>query len=223
MSIISFDGVYKNFADGSDVIHALKPTSFSIEEGELVAIVGPSGSGKSTLLTLMGGLQTPTGGTIKFMNNDLSGMSEKEKVELRFNEIGFILQTSNLIPFLRIKDQFKIVDKFAKRKVDYEKARKIMDKMDILKRENLYPKDLSGGEKQRAAISRALYIEPKLVLADEPTASLDTKKAMYVIELLAEQTRSTNRSTVLVTHDERLLSYCDRVLRIVDGELTEVK
>ncbi len=222
MSIISFDQVYKDFQDGNEVIHALKETTFSIFPGELVAVVGPSGSGKSTLLTLMGGLQSPTGGTITFMDKKFSSMGKKEKTALRLDQIGFILQSSNLVPFLKIKDQFRLVDKMTKGAVKKEKARELMEEMDISKRQNLYPKDLSGGEQQRAAIARALYGEPKLVLADEPTASLDTKKALTVIELLAKQTRGTDRSTVMVTHDERLLDYCDRVLRIIDGQLTEV-
>ncbi len=222
MSIISFNQVYKDFQDGNEVIHALKETTFSIFPGELVAVVGPSGSGKSTLLTLMGGLQSPTGGTITFMDKNFTSMSKKEKTALRLEQIGFILQSSNLVPFLKIKDQFRLVDKLTKGDVKKEKARELMEEMDILKRQNLYPKDLSGGEQQRAAIARALYGAPKLILADEPTASLDTQKAMKVIELLAKQTRGTNRSTVMVTHDERLLDYCDRVLRIIDGKLTEV-
>ncbi len=221
MSIISFNQVYKDFKDGNEVIHALKETTFSVFPGELIAVVGPSGSGKSTLLTLMGGLQSPTGGTITFMDKNFSSMGKKEKTALRLDQIGFILQSSNLIPFLKIKDQFKLIDKLSKSSTQKEKAQELMEEMDIYKRRNLYPKDLSGGEQQRAAIARALYHEPKLVLADEPTASLDTKKAMTVIELLAKQTRGTDRSTVMVTHDERLLDYCDRVLRIIDGQLTE--
>ena len=221
MSIIKFDNVYKDFSDGNEVIHALKPTSFEIEPGQLVAVVGPSGSGKSTMLTLMGGLQTPTGGEILFKGQSLQKLSKKEQVDLRFQEIGFILQESNLVPFLKVKDQFKFVDKFAKRTERRERAVELMKEMDVLKRENQYPSALSGGERQRVAIARALYNEPGLILADEPTASLDTNKAMKVISLLANLTHGQNRATVVVTHDERLLKYCDRVFRITDGSLVE--
>ena len=221
MEIIKFDNVTKEFQDGSETIQALKSTSFSIESGQLVAIIGPSGSGKSTLLTMMGGLQRPTEGTITFMGEDISTMDEKDRNVLRFDQIGFILQASNLVPFLTIEDQFKLVDKFAGRKYDRERAHKLMEDLDILKRKDLYPGDLSGGERQRAAICRALYPDPKLLLADEPTASLDTERAKQVVELLHDLTEDSERSTVMVTHDIRLLEYCDKVFRIVDGEMTE--
>ncbi len=221
MSIIKFENVYKNFTDGEEIIQALKPTSFEINTGELIAIVGPSGSGKSTLLTLMGGLQKPSGGTILFKDKNFYSLSKKEQIKLRFDEIGFILQSSNLIPFLKIKDQFRFIDKYAKRGEQKEKTKNLMEKMDILKRKNLYPSSLSGGERQRVAIARAIYNEPSLILADEPTASLDTNKAMNVISILSELTHEKNRATVMVTHDERLLKYCDRIFRIIDGELSE--
>lgn len=221
--IMKFENVKKTFEDGSETIEALKSTSFSVNAGELVAIIGPSGSGKSTLLTMMGGLQRPSGGTITFNDKNLSSMDEKNRNKLRFDEIGFILQASNLVPFLTIEEQFKLVDKFAKRPYDKDRAEKLMKEMDIFKRKDLYPGDLSGGERQRAAICRALYPNPKLLLADEPTASLDSEKAMQVVELLKEQTKDSDRSTVMVTHDNRLLEYCDKVYRIVDGEMTQEK
>ncbi|MBG9982365.1 ABC transporter ATP-binding protein [Aerococcaceae bacterium DSM 111020] len=219
--IIRFENVYKEFEDGGDTIEALKETSFSINAGELVAIVGPSGSGKSTLLTMMGGLQQPTNGKIFFNGQDISEMKEKDRNDLRFDKIGFILQASNLVPFLTIEEQFELVDKFRGSKHDREKAKKIMEKFDIYKRKNQYPGDLSGGERQRAAISRALYPEPNLILADEPTASLDTERAIKVVKILDDITKESNRTTVMVTHDNRLLEYCDRVFKIIDGQLTE--
>ncbi|NLW51844.1 MAG: ABC transporter ATP-binding protein [Tissierellia bacterium] len=223
MEIMKFDNVKKTFEDGQEVIEALKSTSFSINAGELVAIIGPSGSGKSTLLTMMGGLQRPTEGTITFMDEDISTMVEKERNILRFDQIGFILQASNLVPFLTIEEQFELVDKFAGKKHDSKRAEELMKEMDIYKRKDLYPSDLSGGERQRAAICRALFPNPKLLLADEPTASLDTEKAIQVVELLKKITKDSERSTVMVTHDNRLLEYCDKVYRIVDGEMTQEK
>lgn len=222
MSIIKFEKAYKTFQDGDERVEALKETSFEIQSGEVVAIIGPSGSGKSTLLTMMGGLQRPTGGKITFDGERLDEMDEKKRNKLRFTKIGFILQSSNLIPYLTIEDQFRFVDKFAGREYQKQKAEELLNRMGIGHRKKQYPGDLSGGERQRAAICRALYMEPKLLLADEPTASLDSTKAKEVIELLAEQTRDSDHSTVLVTHDERLLDYCDRVLRIVDGVMKEV-
>lgn len=221
MEIMKFDNVYKTFEDNGEKIEAFKKASFTLNSGELVAIVGPSGSGKSTLLTMMGGLQRPTGGQITFNGKNLSDMDKKQRNKLRFDEIGFILQASNLVPYLTIEEQFQLVDKFAKRKRNKEKSDKILDKMGILKRKNQYPGDISGGERQRAAIARALYTEPKLLLADEPTASLDSKKAIEVMKLLRDITNETDRTTVIVTHDTRLLEYCDRTFEVVDGVLTE--
>lgn len=223
MEIIKFEDVKKTFEDGQETIEALKPASFTINSGELVAIIGPSGSGKSTLLTVMGGLQKPSGGKITFMGKDISELDEKGRNKIRFDQIGFILQSSNLVPYLTIEDQFKLVNKFEKKKYDKERAEELMEKVGILKRKDLYPADLSGGERQRAAICRALYPDPKLLLADEPTASLDTEKAVQVIELLQKFTKDSERSTVMVTHDERLLEYCDKVFKIVDGEVTQEK
>ncbi|AMB98476.1 hemin ABC transporter ATP-binding protein [Aerococcus urinaehominis] len=221
MEIMKFEKVYKTFEENGETIEALKEASFSLNAGELVAIVGPSGSGKSTLLTMMGGLQRPSGGTITFAGRDLSAMDEKERNKLRFDKIGFVLQSSNLVPYLTLDDQFALVDQFAGRKRDQQKSDELLEKMAILDRKNQYPGDLSGGERQRGAIARALYTEPNLLLADEPTASLDSKKAIEVIQLLKDLTTDSDRTTVLVTHDERLLAYCDRVFKVLDGVLEE--
>lgn len=221
MEIMKFKNVYKTFEEYGETIEAFKEASFTLNSGELVAIVGPSGSGKSTLLTMMGGLQRPTGGTITFNGEDLSSMDEKDRNKLRFDKIGFILQSSNLVPYLTLNEQFALVDKFAKVKRNEEKSDSLLEKMGILKRKNQYPGDISGGERQRAAIARALYTEPKLLLADEPTASLDSAKTIEIIELLRDMTHGNNRTTVLVTHDNRLLKYCDRVFEVIDGVLKE--
>lgn len=222
MEIIKFEKVYKTFEENGEKIEALKETSFTLNSGELVAIIGPSGSGKSTLLTMMGGLQRPSGGIITFEDKNLSSMSEEQRNNLRFDKIGFILQASNLVPYLTLDDQFALVDKFAGRERNSEKSDAILKKMSILNRKKQYPGDLSGGERQRGAIARALYTEPSLLLADEPTASLDSKKALEVIQLLKELTNNSNRTTVIVTHDERLLEYCDRVFKVVDGVVEEI-
>ncbi len=221
MEIMRFDNVYKTFKEYGETVEAFKKASFSLHSGELVAIVGPSGSGKSTLLTMMGGLQRPTGGTISFNGEDLSNMDEKDRNKLRFDKIGFVLQSSNLVPYLTLNEQFALVDKFAKVKRNEAKSDKLLEKMGILKRKNQYPGDISGGERQRAAIARALYTEPKLLLADEPTASLDSAKTIEIIELLKDMTHGNDRTTVLVTHDNRLLKYCDRVFEVIDGVLKE--
>lgn len=206
--------------DGTKRIQALKKTSFSVNQGEFVALIGPSGSGKSTLLTIIGGLQQPDEGKVLIQGNKFSEVNDKERTQLRFKDLGFILQASNLIPFLKVKDQLHLVDKINKEDTDSNYIDNLLKQLGIQKLVNKYPSDLSGGEKQRVAIARALYHNPSVILADEPTASLDSERAFEVVELLAESTKKNNKATIMVTHDERLIDYCDKVYRIVDGNLT---
>ncbi|OJF89714.1 ABC transporter ATP-binding protein [Alkalibacterium sp. 20] len=221
MKLIELKDVKKTFKDGRKTIEALKSTNFSVEEGEFVAIIGPSGSGKSTFLTIIGGLQTPTEGKVFIKNDKFSELEEKDRATKRFNEIGFILQASNLIPFLTVKDQLRLVNKVEKSKIDDDKVEKLLSELGIDNLMDKYPSDLSGGEKQRAAIARALYHDPAVILADEPTASLDTDRAFEVVEILARETKKKKKATIMVTHDERLTEYCDSVYTMRDGVLTK--
>lgn len=220
MELIQVKNVEKSFMDGTKQIQALKKTSFSVNQGEFVALIGPSGSGKSTLLTIIGGLQQPDDGKVLIQGNKFSEVNDKERTQLRFKDLGFILQASNLIPFLKVKDQLHLVDKINKEDTDSNYIDNLLKQLGIQKLANKYPSDLSGGEKQRVAIARALYHNPSVILADEPTASLDSERAFEVVELLAESTKKNNKATIMVTHDERLIDYCDKVYRIVDGNLT---
>lgn len=221
MKLIDAVDVSKKFDDGGKEIEALKATNFSVSAGEFVAIIGPSGSGKSTLLTILGGLQTPTTGKVEIQEKEFSEVSDKKRTKLRFEEIGFILQASNLVPFLKVRDQLRLVNKVNGTKFDSEKNKELMDGLGIEELENKYPSDLSGGQRQRVAIARALYHDPAVILADEPTASLDTEKAFEVVEILARETKEKQKATIMVTHDERLISYCDRVYVMKDGVLSE--
>lgn len=220
MSAIEFKDVKKTFKDGDTMIEALKETNFSVEKGEFVAIIGPSGSGKSTFLTIAGGLQAPTAGEVLINDQPFSDQKEKNRAKLRFKEIGFILQASNLVPFLTVKKQLKLVDKVSKENKT-QSAQDLFTQLGIDKLQNKYPEDLSGGERQRVAIARALYHDPTIILADEPTASLDSKKAYEVVKILAQETKEKNKATIMVTHDTRLTDYCDRVLVMEDGVLKE--
>lgn len=202
------------------MIEALKETNFSVEKGEFVAIIGPSGSGKSTFLTIAGGLQAPTAGEVLINDQPFSDQKEKIRAKLRFKEIGFILQASNLVPFLTVKKQLKLVDKVSKENKT-QSAQDLFTQLGIDKLQNKYPEDLSGGERQRVAIARALYHDPTIILADEPTASLDSEKAYEVVKILAQETKEKNKATIMVTHDTRLTDYCDRVLVMEDGVLKE--
>ncbi|HEP5318089.1 TPA: ABC transporter ATP-binding protein, partial [Streptococcus pyogenes] len=195
-------------------------TDFSIEAGEFVAIIGPSGSGKSTFLTIAGGLQTPSSGQLIIDGTDYTHLSEKERSRLRFKSVGFILQASNLIPFLTVQQQLELVDHLTGSK-EKAKANQLFDDLGITGLKHQLPQELSGGERQRAAIARALYHDPALILADEPTASLDTEKAYEVVKLLAKESKEKNKAIIMVTHDDRMLKYCDKVYRMQDGELRQ--
>ena len=222
MSAIEVKNVTKTFKDGDTTIEALKETNFSVEKGEFVAVIGPSGSGKSTFLTIIGGLQTPTEGEVRINNQAFSGKKEKERAKLRFDEIGFILQASNLVPFLTVKKQLVLVDKVAKQKAN-KKGLDLLKQLEVESLENKYPEELSGGERQRVAIARALYNDPTIILADEPTASLDTEKAYEVVKILAKEAKEREKAIIMVTHDLRLVDYCDKVYLMNDGVISEKK
>ena len=188
MNVLEFINVTKSYQDGNKEIEALKETNFKIEEGQFIAIIGPSGSGKSTFLTLAGGLQTPSKGQIIINGKDYTNLSKKERSKLRFNDIGFVLQASNLVPFLTAKQQLELVDRINKKKRQkLQDQKSLFIELGIDHLENKLPKDLSGGERQRLAIARALYNNPAIILADEPTASLDSDRAFEVVDLLSKE------------------------------------
>lgn len=222
MNVLEFKNVTKSYQDGNNEIEALKETNFKIEEGQFIAIIGPSGSGKSTFLTLAGGLQTPTKGQIIINGKDYTNLSEKERAKLRFNDIGFVLQASNLVPFLTAKQQLELVDRINKKnKHTIQDKHSLFKELGIEHLENKLPKDLSGGERQRLAIARALYNDPAIILADEPTASLDSERAFEVVDLLSKECREKNKSIIMVTHDNRMIEKCDHVYRMKDGILAK--
>ena len=222
MNVLEFKNVTKSYRDGNKEIEALKETNFKIEEGQFIAIIGPSGSGKSTFLTLAGGLQTPSKGQIIINGKDYTNLSEKERAKLRFNDIGFVLQASNLVPFLTAKQQLELVDRInKKRKRTLQDQESLFKELGIDHLENKLPKDLSGGERQRLAIARALYNNPAIILADEPTASLDSDRAFEVVDLLSKECKEKNKSIIMVTHDNRMIEKCDHVYRMKDGILTK--
>ena len=222
MNVLEFKNVTKSYQDGNNEIEALKETNFKIEEGQFIAIIGPSGSGKSTFLTLAGGLQTPSKGQIIINGKDYTNWSEKERAKLRFNDIGFVLQASNLVPFLTAKQQLELVDRINKKnKQTIQDKHSLFKELGIEHLENKLPKDLSGGERQRLAIARALYNDPAIILADEPTASLDSDRAFEVVDLLSKECREKNKSIIMVTHDNRMIEKCNHVYRMKDGILTK--
>ncbi len=222
MNVLEFKNVTRSYQDGNKEIEALKETNFKIEAGQFIAIIGPSGSGKSTFLTLAGGLQTPSKGQIIINGKDYTNLSEKERSKLRFNDIGFVLQASNLVPFLTAKQQLELVDRINKKKRQtLQDQKSLFKELGIDHLENKLPKDLSGGERQRLAIARALYNNPAIILADEPTASLDSERAFEVVDLLLKECKEKNKSIIMVTHDNRMIEKCDHVYRMKDGILTK--
>ncbi|AEA93214.1 ABC transporter, ATP-binding protein [Enterococcus faecalis ATCC 29200] len=220
-NVLEMKNIYKKYGEKHTEVIALKELSFAVQPGEFVAVIGPSGSGKSTFLTIAAGLQAPTSGEVIVGGQSLNKLTKKQRLAQRFQKIGFILQSSNLVPFLTVEDQFHLIEKVDKSRKNSELKEQLLETLGLKELRNSYPRDLSGGERQRVAIACALYHEPDVILADEPTASLDTEKAFDVVQLLAKEAKEKDKGIIMVTHDERLLKYCDRVVRIRDGELTE--
>ncbi|WP_223135153.1 ABC transporter ATP-binding protein [Enterococcus faecalis] len=220
-NVLEIKNIYKKYGEKHTEVIALKELSFAVQPGEFVAVIGPSGSGKSTFLTIAAGLQAPTSGEVIVGGQSLNKLTKKQRLAQRFQKIGFILQSSNLVPFLTVEDQFHLIEKVDKSRKNSELKEQLLETLGLKELRNSYPRDLSGGERQRVAIACALYHEPDVILADEPTASLDTEKAFDVVQLLAKEAKEKDKGIIMVTHDERLLKYCDRVVRIRDGELTE--
>lgn len=221
MPLVEMINVNREYGSGRTLVEALHPTNFTLNRGEFVAIIGPSGSGKTTFLTILGLLQSPTRGQIFVDGKDVTKMNSGRKTDLRFNKFGFVLQASNLIPFLTVKDQFKVVDKFSvtrRRRMNRDELLRLLDLENVA---NNFPSNLSGGERQRAAIARALYNNPEIILADEPTASLDSNRAQQVVELLANVAHQSQRGVVMITHDTRLLAAVDHVYEMRDGFLQQ--
>ena len=217
--MLKFENVIKSFKDGDQTIEAVKNTSITFDKGECIAIIGPSGSGKSTFLTIAGALQTPTEGDVKINGQSISGMNSKELAHLRLNEIGFILQASNLVPFLSVKQQFQLLKKSKKDVMADSELDELFEKLSLKKVKDQLPSEISGGQKQRVAIAKSLYTNPSIILADEPTASLDTENALKVMQILKEETEQRMKTCIIVTHDERLTEYCDAVYKMTDGIL----
>ena len=220
MPVLELKNIVKNYPDGENINEVLKDISFQVKKGEFAAIMGPSRAGKSTLLTIMGALLSPSSGTVLLNNQDISHFSKKQQTQLRLNEIGFIFQNSDLIPYLKISEQLQFIQKISNKKSTDAIA--ILKQLGLGHRLNSYPNALSGGEKQRVAIARAFINQPDLILADEPTASLDSKRGREVVQIIQETVHQQNKAAVMVTHDERILDLVDSIWQIEDGKLNKV-
>lgn len=222
-TVVSLDGVTKTYELGGTV-EALSDVSLSLEEGSYTAVMGPSGSGKSTLLNLIGGLDTPTEGEVRVRNNDLAGLSEDERAELRGTEVGFVFQTFNLLPRLTARKNVAMPLSFSgvPRDERLERAASLLEDVGLGDRLDHRPPELSGGQRQRVAIARALAPEPSVLLADEPTGNVDTGTGERIMDVFGDLSGSGN-SILLVTHERRIAEHADRIVHIRDGEVEDIE
>lgn len=223
MSVITLKDVNKTYGKGDAEVKALKNINFTAQKGEVVLIIGPSGAGKSTFLTIAGAIQRPTSGIVEIDNQDISNLKAKDADKLRLNKIGFVLQAYNLVPYLTVEQQFELVNKVKKDNLSKEELADLLKKLEIDHLVKKYPKELSGGQKQRVAIARALYAKPQILLADEPTASLDSERVEEVGQMFQDLARQQEKAILLVTHDMRLEKYADHIYEMLDGRLTKKK
>ena len=224
MAVIELKNVKKVYGKGNAQVEDLKNINFKADKGEVVLIMGPSGAGKSTFLTIAGSLQKPTSGEVLINGEDISDFSAKKRNELRLNRIGFVLQAYNLVPFLTVEEQFTLVDKVKKQNnLSRDELNDLLKQLGITDLVKKYPSELSGGQQQRVAIARALYANPEILLADEPTASLDTKNVEEVGQLFKDLAKKRDKAVMLVTHDPRLEKYADHIYEMMDGQMTQKK
>jgi len=222
MPALELTDVRKTYPSGDDEVVALDHATLAVGDDEIVALVGPSGSGKTTLLSISGGLLTPSEGTVVVGGEDISSYSAKELTRFRRDSIGFVFQAVNLVPFLTAEENLVVVNDFGStrsKKEARERAGRLLGELGLTDRAGNLPAQLSGGERQRVAIGRALMNEPDLVLIDEPTSALDTKLGEQVMELIVSEVKERATAAVIVTHDQRMTHYADRVVTITDGRL----
>lgn len=220
MPTLELSHVNKVFGHQTSRVEVLKDVNFQTRAGELSLILGPSGSGKSTFLTIAGGIQTPTDGHVTVDGKPLASLSAADRDKLRLHQIGFILQAHNLVPYLTVKDQFALVDRVKPQgNLNAQQLTALLQDLGIDQIVNQYPSELSGGQSQRVAIARALYQDPAIILADEPTAALDSQRVKVVGQLLKRLAQERHKAVVVVTHDLRLREFADHTYQLMDGQL----
>jgi putative ABC transport system ATP-binding protein len=214
----------KSFSLDGATINAVDGVSFQVKSGEFVALVGPSGSGKTTMLSILAALLTPTSGQVLIDGQDLGQMNEKKRVKLRREKIGFTFQSNNLIPYLTARENVEFMLRLNNRldRAGRVRSDELLARLGLMERLHSLPAQMSGGQQQRVAIARALIHNPAVVLADEPTASLDTERAYQVVETFAHLIHENDRAGIMVTHDLRMCQFVDRVLQMQDGKLVQI-
>ena len=225
MAIIVLENIRKSYADGNQMHHVLNQLNLSVEPNEFVAILGPSGSGKSTLLAIAGLLLSADEGRISIAGQDLTGLNQGQWTQKRLELLGFIFQDHQLLSYMKIGDQLELVAKLKgekDKKKRHEEVKALLADLGIEACYHQYPNQMSGGQKQRAAIARAFIGNPQVILADEPTASLDPDRGQEIAQLIRKEVKSKNKSAIMVTHDRSILTYVDTIYELKHGQLLKV-
>ena len=226
MAIIELENIRKSYADGNQMHHVLNQLNLSVEPNEFVAILGPSGSGKSTLLAIAGLLLSADEGRIRIAGQDLTGLNQGQWTQKRLDLLGFIFQDHQLLSYMKIGDQLELVAKLKgekDKKKRQEEVKALLADLGIEACYHQYPNQMSGGQKQRAAIARAFIGNPQVILADEPTASLDPDRGQEIAQLIRKEVKSKNKSAIMVTHDRSILAYVDTIYELKHGQLLKVE
>lgn len=223
-AVLEAKSVTKTYEVESTTINAVDDVSLEICPGEFVALVGPSGSGKTTMLAMLAGLLEPTAGSIVIGGRELGDMSEAQRTKFRREKVGFTFQSNNLVPYLSVQENVELMLKLNQRfnRESQKQARDLLERLGLGERLKNLPSQLSGGQQQRVAIARALVHNPNIVLADEPTASLDTERAFQVVETFADLIHARNLAGIMVTHDLRMCQYVDKIVQMRDGKIARI-
>lgn len=220
MKILEIKNLCKTYGNGNTAVKALDNVSFSVEKGEFVAIIGPSGSGKSTLLHILGGVDTPTSGSVIIDGTDISKLDETALAIFRRRQIGLIYQFYNLIPILTVEENMTLPLLLDGKKPDKAVIKELTEALGLKDRLSFLPNQLSGGQQQRVSIGRALMNAPAVVLADEPTGNLDSRNSQEIVDLLKVSNKKYDQTLIIITHDENIALQADRILAIEDGKIT---
>ena len=220
MKILEVNHLSKTYGKGDTMVKALDDVSFSVEQGEFVAIIGPSGSGKSTLLHILGGVDTPTSGSVIVGEEDISKLNETALAIFRRRQIGLVYQFYNLIPILTVEENLTLPLLLDGRKPDKKQIETLVNRLGLSNRLKHLPNQLSGGQQQRVSIGRALINNPALMLADEPTGNLDSENSKEIVSLLRQFNKELNQTVIIITHDEKIALSADRIISIEDGKIT---
>ncbi len=220
---VSVRGVTKVYEEGANKVQVLHGVDFDVEQGEVVLLMGPSGSGKTTLLSIMGCILRATSGSVRVAGREVTALSERELPAIRLKHIGFVFQGFNLFPTLTVGENVELALHLKNIRGDHAKqeARHLLEQVGLAPKYDSFPADLSGGQKQRVAIARALAGSPGVILADEPTAALDSHSGHNVMEMMRELARTHGRGVVVVTHDSRVLEFGDRIVHMEDGRISD--